>query len=574
MSQSSTRHFRCGLSLPAGLLVVVFLQAPVAALPSVATPAETMAAAAAALQNQDYSGAIRLLEPAMTGMQDRPSAWRSLGLAYLRLHQSRRSQEAYSKALALEPGSALPLLYLGIAASQLGQVDVAFEWLRKAKDTRRVDMTQLEIEPDLQGLKSDPRYADLLPRAADFARPFVEDVNIIREWDGESAGDQFGWIARVIGDADGDGTNDFVTSAPTKNIRGANAGRVYVYSGRSGALLWSVDGAPGDELGSGIEAAGDVNGDGIADVVASAPGIDTVYVYSGRDGRVLLTLHGEARGDRFGEHVASISDSSGHANIIVGAPANSAQGKGAGRAYIYSGKDGHLLLTLSGQRAGDAFGSTVAGSRDKTHRLWVVGAPGAGPNHTGRVYVYRHLSARPAFQFDADSSGVALGYMFVSVLGDVDGDNVPDIFASDWSDASKGPQTGKAYVYSGRSGQRLHTFTGATAGEGFGTTQSIAGDVNGDGRADLIIGSWQYSVAAQSAGRAYLYDGRNGQLLRTYTSRIPGDTFGFDAVGMGSLDGRGQSELLITAGWSGIHGHHSGRIFLISSGVPRRGGKP
>jgi FG-GAP repeat len=568
------RHCRCGCCLTAGLLVVIFSHVAAAALPSVATPAETLAAAAAALQKQDYSGAIRLLEPAMTGLQDHASAWRGLGLAYLRLHESRRSQEAYSKALALEPGSPLPLLYLGIAAAQLGQVDVAFEWLRKAKDTRRIDMTQLEIEPDLQDLKSDPRYSDLLPRAEDFARPFVEDVNIIREWDGESAGDQFGWIARVIGDVDGDGTNDFVTSAPTKNIHGANAGRVYVYSGRSGALLWSIDGAPGDELGSGIEAAGDVNGDGIADVVAGAPGIDTVYVYSGSDGRVLLTLHGEARGDRFGEHVASASDRSGHAEIVVGAPANSAQGKSAGRAYVYSGQDGHLLLTLSGQRAGDAFGSTVAGYADKTHHLLVVGAPGAGPHHTGRVYVYRHLSARPAFQFDADPSGVALGYMFVSVLGDVDGDKVPDIFASDWSDASKGPQTGKAYVYSSRSGRRLHTFTGETAGEGFGTTQSIAGDVNGDGRADLIIGSWQYSVAAQSAGRAYLYDGRNGQLLRTYTSRIPGDTFGFDAVGMGSVDGRGQSELLITAGWSGIHGYHSGRIFLISSGVPRRGGTP
>jgi FG-GAP repeat len=109
--------------------------------------------------------------------------------------------------------------------------------------------------------------------------------------------------------------------------------------------------------------------------------------------------------------------------------------------------------------------------------------------------------------------------------------------------------------------------TGETAGEGFGTTHSTAGDVNGDGRPDLIIGSWQYSEAAQSGGRAYLYDGRSGQLLRTYTCRIPGDTFGFDAVGMGAVDGSGQAELLITSGWSGVHGHHSGRIFLIASGI-------
>jgi FG-GAP repeat/FG-GAP-like repeat len=562
---------RCCAWLSPGLLLAICSHAGAAAVPAATPPAAALAAAASALQNQDYHGAIRVLEPAMTGLQDNAGAWRSLGLAHLRLHEPRPAQEAYSKALSLQPGNALPLMYLGIAAAQLGQADVAFDWLRKAKDTRRVDMTQLDREPDLRDLRGDPRYADLLPRPEDFAHPFVEEVNIIREWDGESAGDQFGWIARVIGDVDGDGVNDFVTSAPTKNLGGADAGRIYVYSGRTGALLWSVDGLPGNQLGSGIEAAGDVNGDGIPDVIGSAPGIDTAYVYSGRDGHVLLTLHGETKGDSFGEHVASAGDidGDGYSDVIIGAPANSGGGKGAGRAYVYSGKDGHLLLTLTGQRAGDALGSTVAGYSDAKHRFLVVGAPGAGAHRRGRVYVYKDLSAHPAFVIDPDPTGVALGYMFVSVLGDVDGDGVPDIFASDWSDASRGPGTGKTYVYSGRTGKRLYTFRGDTAGEGFGTTHSTAGDVNGDGRADIIVGSWQYGVAAPSGGRAYLFDGRTGGRLRTYTCKIVGDTFGFDAVGMGTLDDQGQSELLVTAGWSAVRGYHSGRIFLISSGVKR-----
>lgn len=133
------------------------------------------------------------------------------------------------------------------------------------------------------------------------------------------------------------------------------------------------------------------------------------------------------------------------------------------------------------------------------------------------------------------------------MLGDVDGDGVPDIYASDWSDAAKGPGTGKIYVDSGRTG-RLHTLEGETTGEGFGSTQAVDGDVNGDGCADLIVGAWQYSVTAQSAGRAYLFDGRSGKLLGTYTSKIPGDTMGFDAVGMGTLDAGGTTELLVTAG--------------------------
>ena len=70
--------------------------------------------------------------------------------------------------------------------------------------------------------------------------------------------------------------------------------------------------------------------------LSSAPEIDTAYVYSGRDGRVLLTLHGEAKGDRFGEHVSSVGDfeRGGHADLIIGAPGNNAGGQGAGRAYV------------------------------------------------------------------------------------------------------------------------------------------------------------------------------------------------------------------------------------------------
>ena len=65
----------------------------------------------------------------------------------------------------------------------------------------------------------------------------MEPVKIIREWVGGGSNDQFGWIARSIGDVDRDGVPDFVTSAPTKNLGGQNAGRVYVYSTRTGKLI-------------------------------------------------------------------------------------------------------------------------------------------------------------------------------------------------------------------------------------------------------------------------------------------------------------------------------------------------
>ena len=79
----------------------------------------------------------------------------------------------------------------------------------------------------------------------------------------------------------------------------------------------------------------------------------------------------------------------------------------------------------------------------------------------------------------------------------------------------------------------------------------------------------QYAGAATGAGRAYLYSGADGRLIKTFTCRTPGDAFGFDAVTMGDVDGDGTSDFLITSAWSGIHGFHSGRVFIVSSGLKR-----
>ena len=257
--------------------------------------------------------------------------------------------------------------------------------------------------------------------------------------------------------------------------------------------------------------------------------------------------------------------------MIVGAPGNDAGGDGAGRAYVYSGKDARLLLTLTGERAGDAFGSAVAGHADGKSIVLLVGAPTAGPC-AARAHAMCTTRCRrsPQFVIDADDTGAALGAMFLSVPGDVDGDGTPDVYASDFSNSASGPSTGRTVVHSGKDGSRLLTLTGETAGEGFGTSPSVAGDVDGDGHADLIVGAWQYGAAAASGGRAYLYSGKDGALLKTFTCRTPGDTFGFDANEIGDVDADGTIDLLITSAWSGVRGFHSGRMFVISSGVLAR----
>ena len=532
-------------------------------------PEATLAAAAARLQANDAPGAARILEEVVASEPQNGRAWRTLGLALQRSKNVDGAIDAWRRALDVEPSVPTPYYSIGVAYAAKHDAEHALEWLEKAKATRKVDMTQIQVAPELTALMADARFAALLPSPRDFEDPFVEPTRVIREWDGEAANDQFGWIARNIGDVDGDGIPDVVTSAPTKEIVGPKAGRIYVYSTRTGKLLWSADGGPGDQLGTGIEAAGDTNHDGIPDVIASAPGGGYAKVYSGRDGRVLLTLTAENKSDNFGRHASGVGDvdHDGFADVIVGAPGNDAGGKGAGRAYVYSGKTGRVLLTLTGERAGDAFGSAVAGFADRKRLLLLAGAPSAGPRQAGRTYVYASLQAKPQFVIDADEAGGALGGMFLSVPGDVDGDGVPDVYASDWNNSAKGPSTGRVYVHSGRDGRRLLVLTGETAGEGFGTSPAVAGDVDGDGHADLIVGAWQYAGAAVGGGRAYLYSGKDGHLMKTYTCRTPGDTFGFDAVSIGDVDGDGTTDFLITAGWSGVHGFHSGRVFIVSSGV-------
>ena len=485
-----------------------------------------------------------------------------------------KSLAAYRKALEIEPDSPQLLYNIGTAYAMKADVAAAFEWLGRAKATRKVDMTQIESDPNLSSLKADPRFRALLPTPADFAQPFVEPVH-----DHPRVGRRGRQRPvrldrsrrrrrrprrrarhRHVGADQGDRRR---RGRPRLRLLDRNP------AGCSGA--WTA--SPGDQLGTGVEAAGDANHDGVPDVVASAPGAGKAYVYSGKDGHVLLTFTAEKSSDQF--RATRLRRRRRQRRRLRRCHRRRARQRRRRRRRgprLRLLRQGRTRSADAHRRAPRTMRSAAPSpvARTKAGSFLIVGAPGAGPRHAGRTYVYKGLSSTPAFVIDADETGSALGAMFLSVVGDVNHDGVPDIYASDFTNAAKGPSTGRVYVHSGADGRRLLTLTGETAGEGFGIGPAAAGDVDGDGYDDLIVGAWQYAGAAISGGRAYLYSGKDGTLLKTYTCRTPGDTFGFDAVGMGDVDGDGTIDFLITSAWSGIHGFHSGRMFIISSGVNRR----
>lgn len=392
------------------------------------------------------------------------------------------------------------------------------------------------------------------------------------QWYGGAEYDYMGGAVGGAGDVDKDGTPDVIVGAPWANPGGReDAGSVYVYSGKTGALLRQLDGAhAGDHFGYSVAGAGDTNGDGYADVVIGARDewlgsinrVGAAYVYSGKDGALLWQLHGTWQGDLLGWAVAGVGDlnKDGFADVAISAPYYDPSGRpDAGSVFVRSGVDGSQLYRFDGENTynpSDSLGISLAAAGDvdrDTYPDIIVGVPhwDAQTNYNaGGAWLYSGRTGAILHKWEGVHYLDYTGWS-VAGVGDVNKDGVPDVAVGAnvlHAGAAGKPNTWKTYggfyVFSGADYSQLVRVVGSEEYQYLGNTISSIGDWNKDGAADILVGAPNANPGGVfNAGSTFIYSGA-GAVLARFDGVNRGDLMGWNVAGVGDINGDGVGDLV------------------------------
>jgi hypothetical protein len=344
---------------------------------------------------------------------------------------------------------------------------------------------------------------------------------------GVTAEDRFGVSVSSAGDVNGDGYGDLIVGATALSGMPGSAGSASVFLGgpsglRETALRVFPGVATDDGFGFSVAGAGDVDGDGYADVIVGAfgaspggrGGVGSASVYlgsaSGTAERSARVLEGGARDDRFGYTVAGAGDvnGDGYSDVAVTAVfANPNRVAHAGTVSVFYGSASGLPTVasrvLEGETTSEQFGNSLASAGDVNgdgYSDLVVGANGSAPggrDQAGTARVFQGSSAGLPMNANRTLEGIAsLDYhSYVSGAGDVNGDGFGDlVVGAIGADPGGRVGAGAVSVYHGSTGgiptSPVRVIPGTAAGDAVGGGGSRPGDVDGDGYADVVIGAW------------------------------------------------------------------------------------
>jgi hypothetical protein len=363
------------------------------------------------------------------------------------------------------------------------------------------------------------------------------DAVIVPDSSGTNGSSQMGWRVAGGGDVNEDGLDDVICGA-RRDASGGGQGAAWVYTEPNGLLAASdaygqlVSSTGSEEFGNGV-AMGDLNGDGVADMVVGAPGTNTVQIWFGPLSSATASydaLVSGASGTSFGTAIAvGDVDGDGILDLVVGALGYSSSSlSGNGAAYVFTGpivgdlSDADAYAVLEGEVGGDQAGGEVAIGGDLLgtgNNTVIVGAKGNDTNggDSGAVYLVDGSTNGTLSLTSADA--IFYGATGGDDLwdghdaGDLDDDGSPDLVLGASDDETSGSASGSAGVFFGPlSGANSFAdadliITGRASADKFGYAADAAGDFNGDGYDDLIVGAYGDESPAHNSGSAYIFFG-------------------------------------------------------------------